>query len=642
MKMWFKTRVDALKARIARSRQERRKYAAEFQLSLNNEVRGILRWVSFIAIFAWLDFAFNTDPQLHPEFGELLYFRLGLTALGLIVFLASFIPPLFKNPRLWIWVLAIYAVGSTSFFTGRIADDANYVSGLQIIIFIIAIAPISYRDLCIMLVMSIVLFITSALIYQPDLSTAGSKYSMNNLVLVYILCSVLGLFLNQFRFNLYVRHREVEILKEKQDGDYYLTSALVKPLSDLKYEAENVEITSLVEQYKKFKFRRWNSEIGGDYCSAHEVELKGKKYAVFVNADAMGKSIQGAGGALVLGTVFKSVIARNQNTQADKDQFPERWLKKLFVELQDVFVSFEGSMLISAVIGLLDLRTGMVYYINSEHPWVALYRDGKASFIEDELELRKIGIEGQDNLLTIKTFSMQPGDVLFLGSDGRDDVVLDVSADGKRNINEDETLFLKTVELGHGDLGLIKQEILQLGDLSDDLSLMRIEFKHNTQRQAETAESTEKLQERVANISSKSDLLDLVPIFNTLGNNPGLARRLYSLYVSNKYYEQAFDLCAAYVDNNPADTEFLYYAGYVAKLYFRQSRKRETLAEAADYAERCRLRDRTNIKNLVNLANVHQILGNLGRSKKIIGEIERLDPDNDKIDVLKQALDLSS
>ncbi|MBP6738990.1 MAG: SpoIIE family protein phosphatase, partial [Leptospiraceae bacterium] len=35
-----------------------------------------------------------------------------------------------------------------------------------------------------------------------------------------------------------------------------------------------------------------------------------------------------------------------------------------------------GSMLMSLVFGLIDERTGVMYFLNAEHPDMVLYRDG--------------------------------------------------------------------------------------------------------------------------------------------------------------------------------------------------------------------------------------------------------------------------
>ncbi len=51
------------------------------------------------------------------------------------------------------------------------------------------------------------------------------------------------------------------------------------------------------------------------------------KCTVFINGDAMGKSIQGAGGAIVLGVVFKSVVARTRIVKEAKNKHPEQHWK---------------------------------------------------------------------------------------------------------------------------------------------------------------------------------------------------------------------------------------------------------------------------------------------------------------------------
>lgn len=52
-----------------------------------------------------------------------------------------------------------------------------------------------------------------------------------------------------------------------------------------------------------------------------------------MNGDAMGKSIQGAGGALVLGTVFNTILTRS-SISLHQNKKPEKWLEEAFLELQ--------------------------------------------------------------------------------------------------------------------------------------------------------------------------------------------------------------------------------------------------------------------------------------------------------------------
>lgn len=266
---------------------------------------------------------------------------------------------------------------------------------------------------------------------------------------------------------------EIRDLKEKQDGDYFLTSLLLKPLNIVEFQSKQIQVDHFLKQKKNFKFKKFSSEIGGDICSVSKVILEDKSYIAFINGDAMGKSIQGAGGAIVIGTAFKTIITRTQKISKDF-RTPEKWLNDTFTELQNIFISFDGSMLASAVLGLIEERTGKLYFINAEHPYTVLFRDGKACFIEDiEKICRKIGFsENSDQLFSIQYFEIQEGDSIIIGSDGRDDIAITHSLD-KKVINEDEKLFLRVVENAKGDLKEIYNLLSNQGEITDDLSLMK-------------------------------------------------------------------------------------------------------------------------------------------------------------------------
>jgi nitrate/nitrite-specific signal transduction histidine kinase len=118
---------------------------------------------------------------------------------------------------------------------------------------------------------------------------------------------------------------EIKELKQQQDGDYFLTSLLIKPLGTNEVESEVTEIDFLVKQKKQFRFRHWDMDIGGDICMASTITLNNKTFTVFLNGDAMGKSVQGAGGALVLGVIFRAFLARTKMIANEQKRYPEQW-----------------------------------------------------------------------------------------------------------------------------------------------------------------------------------------------------------------------------------------------------------------------------------------------------------------------------
>ena len=250
---------------------------------------------------------------------------------------------------------------------------------------------------------------------------------------------------------------------------------MLKPLGINEVDSARVGVESLVRQYKKFAFRHWTKDIGGDINISHMIELQGRRFVALINADAMGKSMQGAGGALVLGSVFHTIIERTQALSELREQSPERWLKNAFVELHRVFESFDGSMLVSGFFALLDEEAGLLYHVLAEHPRAVIFRNGKAQFVDNDRILRKLGTPGVLKGLAIATTQLEPGDILFTGSDGRDDIILGTDRNGGRIINEDEFLFLRLVEQSQGSLTGLIALLEQQGEIMDDLSIMRIE-----------------------------------------------------------------------------------------------------------------------------------------------------------------------
>jgi tetratricopeptide (TPR) repeat protein/HAMP domain-containing protein len=440
---------------------------------------------------------------------------------------------------------------------------------------------------------------------------------------------------------------EIQTIKEQQDGDYFLTSLLIKPLTGVKANSKNIDIETLVRQKKNFSFRNKASEIGGDLCVVQEIQLKNKNYVVFLNADAMGKSIQGAGGALVMGTVFKSVITRTQQILSMQDRHPERWLKDCFLELQDVFVSFDGTMLLSAVIGLIDDETGTLYFINAEHPWVVLYRDDRASFLENnDFLLRKIGFLDSDvsmNEFFIHVFPMNPGDQIFVGSDGRDDILMGEDKQGQRIINEDETEFLKSVEIGNGNLERIEENILSKGELTDDFSLIRIEYNPINHINLTTEDYlvnsySEFIKEGIAYFRDgnlENSILSFEKALQEKDDHPYILRELSKLYIKTKQLDKAIPLSERYTNLRPFDTDFLYYIA----LAYKQSKSYDF---SIDYSERLRLRDPNNIRNLILLTESYMHIGNFTKADQLLNHIQKLDPENSKAERLIHFLEEKS
>nr|WP_036043796.1 SpoIIE family protein phosphatase [Leptospira alstonii] len=434
---------------------------------------------------------------------------------------------------------------------------------------------------------------------------------------------------------------QVRELKIHQDGDYFLTSLILDPLNRYKVQNDFIVFDGLSRQKKKFEFKQWKKEIGGDIVIADEIVLKDRKYLVFVNGDAMGKSIQGAGGALVLGVVFRSFVSRTKTVLSYHSQPPELWLKECFLELQNIFESFNGSMLASVVLGLIDLKSGILFFLNAEHPPTVLYRNGTASFIEDKLELRKIGITGLESKMKVKTFFLEKGDSIFIGSDGRDDLLLGIDPDGIPLINEDEFQFLKRVEESGGDLELLVQGLQNYGELTDDLSIVKLsylkeparlgsvvdtlsfQFPDETYLKYLRAENWEHTIDHLENLKSKISGETIPPVFK---------KELATVYYKIGKYEEALSLFEELISEFPEDVEIMFNASLIYKRFKR-------FDQAIELGERVLLREPEFLNNVVHLAELYFFIHKREITVQLLEKIDRLDPGNSQAKKIRIQLD---
>ncbi|MCB1179046.1 MAG: SpoIIE family protein phosphatase, partial [Leptospiraceae bacterium] len=430
-------------------------------------------------------------------------------------------------------------------------------------------------------------------------------------------------------FEISEKMEEVQKLKKQQDGDYYLTSLLTKPLNNLFYTGEGLRVSYYISQKKKFEFKKKLQEIGGDICITDEIVLRGKKYLVFVNADAMGKSLQGAGGVLVFGAAFNSILMRNKNSIITaRIYFPELWLKNTFVDIHKIFEAFGGSMLISCIIGLIEEDTNFMYWINAEHPGMILYRDGKANIIDNYNDIfMKLGTEGINNSLKINCFQLYKGDAIVIGSDGKDDLILGKNEFGMNIINDDPELFPKILEKEQGEIENIYEKLKEYGDYSDDFSLLKIEIAEPGFKEISNSEDLIDRYKKIKHLyldgkigECEKALLDTLSKYN---DSSQILKFLVKIYYESKDFENVCKYIERYIELNPSDSELIFLAAYCFK-------KIGNFTMGIAFGERYRIRHPDVIRNFVNLAELYYLDKKFDRARKMVQKVLNYDSENEK------------
>lgn len=497
------------------------------------------------------------------------FFREGFETGGLIALWTAFSSSIvfyylarFRHKFEWL-ILPTFLIGGISTLM-QIQYSGGVISANIMVLFplLIMYMLILGRKYDWLIILAFVLTLFGIQIVQNEFPDLFSDYSSDKarsedfLVTAVTVILVVGLMLRTLNRSYEDALDEVRRLKDQQDGDYFLTSLLIRPLAGVRNHSKSVHLSTYVKQKKSFRFKDKDHELGGDICVADGIVLRGRSYCVFANGDAMGKSMQGAGGALVFGAAFRALIERTHRESYLAGHFPEHWLQEALNDMNSAFQGFDGSMSISLIMGLVDEASGFLYYINAEHPFPILLRTSKAHFLSEEATNFKVGMLHEK--ARIETFQIRPGDTIIVGSDGRDDLSIGGEDQENRTINEDHTAILEEVESCQGDLEELAANLETRGELTDDLSLLSIRFSPvQTIQIASPSRSLEQARALV-----KSDPPVALEILHQEQENnphsPEIQKLLFEAYRNSDRPESAAIAASAYVDMKPGSLQMMY------------------------------------------------------------------------------------
>lgn len=206
-------------------------------------------------------------------------------------------------------------------------------------------------------------------------------------------------------------------------------NAMVNRLTELIEEAKNrvakeleiarsIQLSSLTQEFDLspavdvFAKTRPAKEVGGDFYDAYKLDAT---HVVFLIADVSGKGIPAAMFMMRARTTIKS-------------------LAQTGLPIDEVFTQVNGrlchnnvnEMFITAWMGILDLTTGGVIFVNAGHNPPIIKRNGTYTYLETKRNLVLAAMDGYK--YRSETLSIQPGDEIFLYTDGVTEAI---------NINEE-------------------------------------------------------------------------------------------------------------------------------------------------------------------------------------------------------------
>ncbi|GEM_PF-1898029 len=260
--------------------------------------------------------------------------------------------------------------------------------------------------------------------------------------------------------------RAVRQLREQQEADYYLVSRLLSPFQASETNRFGaLHINTLLVQKKLVEIKGRAAAIGGDL---NFVMPLGANHVFILNADAMGKSLQGASGALLLAALVRSYL---DSVSTDQNPSAETNLAELYYKIVHLFSAFSGAMTVTYLSIIANVQTGQISALQAGNPDALLLRDKTVTTVFADYSCAVPGSENPDRAV-VQSLQMNPGDAIILGSDGRSDRRTPQGIPGSF---EDE--FRSAVKECSGDLRCLFGSMMQYGESTDDVSLVRIVFE---------------------------------------------------------------------------------------------------------------------------------------------------------------------
>ena len=248
--------------------------------------------------------------------------------------------------------------------------------------------------------------------------------------------------------------------------------------------AKSIQISALPYTFPPFPDRpdfelfasmKTAKEVGGDFYDFYMLD---EDTLGFLIADVSGKGIPAAMFMMTGKTIIKS-LAENKLPPADV----------FTIANEKLCEGNDAELFITAWMGYLDLKSGVVHVANAGHNPPVLIRDGKAEYVILKPGLMLTGMDG--TVYKDQTLKLQKGDILYLYTDG---VTEAMDAD-ENQYGEDRLLSLLSFGDNYpdpaGDNGiagavceLVAKDIevfVQGAEQSDDITMLCIRFLGGTE-----------------------------------------------------------------------------------------------------------------------------------------------------------------
>jgi tetratricopeptide (TPR) repeat protein len=196
---------------------------------------------------------------------------------------------------------------------------------------------------------------------------------------------------------------------------------------------------------------------------------------------------------------------------------------------------------------------------------------------------------------------------------------------GNSMINQDETMFLRIIEKTGGDLRQIREELSKVGDITDDLSLVRIAFEGTGHEPISRADLSV-IKKYAQSKDYEAAVAELDRLYAENPHDPKIVYELALLNSRLRNFSRAAALGEEYCNYDPSDLGMIYLTSRALK--YCAGPDKSLLKRAADYGERLILREPMSFHGIVNLSDIYRRLEKRDKAEKLLRKAEAFAPEN--------------
>jgi tetratricopeptide (TPR) repeat protein len=265
--------------------------------------------------------------------------------------------------------------------------------------------------------------------------------------------------------------------------------------------------------------------------------------------------------------------------------------------------------------------------------------------------MHKIGTVGFEVGIVIRTFQLQCNDTIFLGSDGRDDILFGIDEKtGQRIINEDETRFLRCVEEADGALPKLVEAITQGGELTDDFTLVRIEWKKENPAPSADYEAVCQSAHKALADKDAARAVQLLDKAMRLYPDSEVIEKLVACHRERGEFQEIIQAYQYGLKTFPLNETLLHNMLKESRRMVRDllsgSKTRENTKMASEciqlaieYGERLLNVNPQHYKGMLHVADYYRIVGRFADAREMLARAREIVPEDDNLKTLERLLD---